>query len=152
MEGVPECFIHPYGKLQIYFFLSVKSKYYKDRKSSQEYIGREQKGAKKNQTRINPKTLPTPQPSEEVQNRVCVINTIQVSPSPQIGYKISFNPLGGGDLILEHQPISSTPKSPKQAQRCCHLYFFSLFTHNGSLPSEKGVKDRTQESPANPNN
>ena len=83
----------------------------------------------------NPKTLPTPQPSEEVQNRIHVINTIQVSPSPQIGNKVSLNPLVKGDLVLEHQPISSVPESPKQAQMGCYPYFFGLFTHNGSLPS-----------------
>ena len=60
---------------------------------------REPKRPDKKQTQ---KTLPTPQPSQEVHHRVRVVNTIQVSPSPQIGYEVSFNPLSRGDLILKH--------------------------------------------------
>ena len=52
---------------------------------------------------------------------MCIINTIQISLSPQIGYKISFNSLGGGDLVLKHQPISCAPEIPEQAQRGCKL-------------------------------
>ena len=29
---------------------------------------------------------------------------------------VNFNPLGRGDLVLEHQPVSNTPESPKQTQ------------------------------------
>ena len=86
---------------------------------------------------INPKTLPTPHPSKEVQNRVRVINTIQINPSLQIGYKVSFKPLGGGNLILEHQPISSAPKSPKQAQRCCHPNFLRFLPTTASCQAKR---------------
>ena len=74
-----------------FFFLIGKKQIYIDNERTLQYTGREQKGtkaltAKKTKTT---KKLPTPQPCKKVYNRMCIINTIQISPSPQIGYKIS---------------------------------------------------------------
>ena len=98
-----------------FFFLIDKKQIYIDNERTLEYTGREQKEtkaptAKKTKTT---KKLPTPQPCKRVYNRMCIINAIQISPSPQIGYKISFNSLGGGDLILKYQPIPCSPDIPE---------------------------------------
>ena len=134
----------------INFFLSVKSKYYKDRKSSQEYTGHEQKGAKKSSQEQTQKPYLLPNQVRKSKTEFVLSTQYMLAQVKKIGYEVSFNPLRRGDIILEHQPISSAPKSPKQTQRCCHSYFFALFTHCGSLPSYKGVKDQTRENPASP--
>ena len=89
------------------FFLSVKNKYYKEQKepevprSTQDVNKRGPKkasttAASRKQKRTTcletiPKTLPTPHPSQKIQNKIRIINTIQVSPSPQIGHEVSFH-------------------------------------------------------------
>ena len=118
------------------FFLIDKKQIYIENERTLEYTRREQKGTKvPTAKKTKPtKKLPTPQPCKKIYNRMCIINTIQISPSPQIGYKISFNSLGEGDLVLKHQPISCAPEIPEQAQRGCKPNFFAFFTHSSSLP------------------
>ena len=118
------------------FFFIGKKQIYIDNERTLEYTGHEQKGTKAPTTKKTKPTkkLPTPQPSKKVYNRMCIINTIQISPSPQIGYKISFNSFDRGDLVLKHQPTPCSPEIPKQAQQGCKPDFFALFTHSSSLP------------------
>ena len=113
----------------LFYFLIGKKQIYIDNERTLEYTGREQKGtkapiAKKTKTT---KKLSTPQLCKKVYNRMCIINTIQISPSPQIGYKISFNSLGGGDFVLKHEPIPCSAEIPEQAQRGQQAKFFCAF-------------------------
>ena len=78
--------------------------------------------------------------------------TVYISPRPQVGNKINFNSLGGGDLVFKHQPIPSSPEIPEQAQRGCKPDFPACFAHNSSLPSKKGVDDRLRKDPTNTDN
>ena len=105
------------ARVFFFFFFISKKQIYIDNGRTLEYTGREQKGTKAS-TAKKPKPtkkLPTPQPCKKVYNKMCIINTIQISPSLQIGYKISFTSLGGGDLVLKHQPIPCSPEIPEQA-------------------------------------
>ena len=81
-----------------------------------------------------------------------MITTVQICPSPQVGNKINFNSLGGGDLVLKHQPIPSKPQVLEQAQRGCKPDFSALFAHGSSLPSKKSVDDRLRKDPTNSDN
>ena len=71
--------------------------------------------------------------------------TVYISPSPQIGNEINFNPLDRGDLVFKHQQIPSSPDIPEQAQRGSKPNFFALFAHISSLPSKKSVDDRMRK-------
>ena len=123
--------------LKFFFFFIDKKQLYIDKKRTQEYTGCEQKGPKHRQQRKQETTrkLPTPHPSKKVYNRVCVNTTVQISPSPQVGNKINFNSLGGGDLVLKYQQIPCSPEIPEQTQQGCKPNFSALFTHSSSLPS-----------------
>ena len=126
----------------LFFFLSIKNNFIKNQNREETKEPRNTqdmyKGAHKHQTTAKQKRptqeLPTPQPSEKIYYRVCVIITMQISPRPQICYKTSFGSLSIRNLVLKHQPISSTPDIPKQTQRGCQPYFFALFAHGCSLP------------------
>ena len=96
----------------------------KEPRGFKKYIGRIQEGTKRKKKQKaasrkllkdlqppqqNQNTLPTPHPSQKVQKRICVINTIHVCPISQIALEISFNLLSKENPILERHHISFTP-------------------------------------------
>ena len=153
------CFTDIYIKifidiLPIFFVLIDRKQIYietKETKSTQVVNKREPKHRQQRRQETT-RELPTPQPSKEVYNRMCIISTIQISPSPQVENKINFNYLGGEDLVLKHHQIPCALEIPEQAQQGCQPNFSAFFTHSSSLPRKKSVEDRMREDPTDSDN
>ena len=104
------CLIQCIQATELIFFLLVKNNILinkKTRKQPQSILevyereanGVQEKGSKKETKHFT--SSPTPQSSEKIYQRICIINTIHLCPRPQGAQERSFHPMNRRGFILK---------------------------------------------------
>ena len=136
------------------FFFSVKSKYYIDSKRNQMYTAHEQKETKTKTKQNNKPKKPYLLPNHVRKSRTkCVLSTLyRLAQVHKLETKVSFNPLGRGDLVLEHQPISRVSRDSRTGTEELLTRFFCVFYPQQLLAKLKWCEGPIRENPTNPYN